>query len=403
MKIAVIGTGYVGLSLAVLLSTEHEVIACDLSKEKVDLINKRISPIHDEYVEKFFAQKTLNLLATTNLASAVEGASFVIISTPTNYDENKNTFDTTSVEESAEKVLSINKDATIVIKSTIPIGFTKKLSKRLKTKNILFSPEFLRESKALYDNLNPSRIIVGLSNFDKNLDRQAHIFAFTLARCAGKDDIPILFMSSTEAEAVKLFSNTYLAMRIAYFNEIDTYAEINGLNTKAIVEGVCLDPRIGNYYNNPSFGYGGYCLPKDTKQLKANYKNIPENIITAVVKANDTRKTFVTNQILKKLKEIRNATGSDAAIGIYRLTMKTGADNFRESAIQAIIKKLVAKGEKVIIYEPNCKQNEFLDCKVYKSLEKFKKDCCYIVANRINEELEDIKEKVYTRDLFGRD
>ena len=403
MKFAVIGTGYVGLSLAVLLSTQNEVVAYDISKEKVDLINKRISPIHDEYIELYFKEKPLNLLATTSIEEAVRGAGYVIISTPTNYDENKNKFDTKSVEESAKQVLSLNKDATIVIKSTIPIGFTKKLAKTLKTKNLLFAPEFLRESKALYDNLNPSRIIVGLSNFEQALDRQAHIFAFTLARCAGKDDIPILFMSSTEAEAVKLFSNTYLAMRIAYFNEIDTYAEVNDLHTNAIIEGVCLDSRIGNYYNNPSFGYGGYCLPKDTKQLKANYKNIPENIISAVVKANDTRKSFISKQILDKVCSLRKNSSKNAPIGVYRLTMKTGADNFRESAIQSIINNLLEKGEEIIIYEPNCKKDSFLNCKVYKSLEKFKKESCLIVANRISKDLEDVKEKIYTRDLFGRD
>ena len=386
MKIAVAGTGYVGLSLATLLSTKNEVLAYDILEDKVNKINKRISPIKDEVIEDYFKNKKLNLKATTNYKVAFKETEFIIISTPTNYDEKTNYFDTTSVEDIIKKVISINKDATIVIKSTIPVGFTDKVKEKYKIENIFFSPEFLREGHALYDNLYPSRIIVG-SYTDKGKK-----FALLLKECSLKKDIPIKYMSSTEAEAVMLFANTYLAIRVAFFNEVDTYAEIKNLNTKNIIEGICLDPRIGANYNNPSFGYGGYCLPKDTKQLLANYKDVPQNIIEAVVKSNETRKEHIVNMILAKNPKI---------VGIYRLTMKSNSDNFRASAILDIITKLKEKNINIIIYEPTIK--DYYDIRVENDIEKFKKISDIIVANRYSSVLDDIKEKVYTRDLFERD
>ena len=386
MKIAVAGTGYVGLSLATLLSTKNEVLAYDILEDKVNKINKRISPIKDEVIEDYFKNKKLNLKATTNYKVAFKETEFIIISTPTNYDEKTNYFDTTSVEDIIKKVISINKDATIVIKSTIPVGFTDKVKEKYKIKNIFFSPEFLREGHDLYDNLYPSRIIVG-SYTDKGKK-----FALLLKECSLKKDIPIKYMSSTEAEAVKLFANTYLAIRVAFFNEVDTYAEIKNLNTKNIIEGICLDPRIGANYNNPSFGYGGYCLPKDTKQLLANYKDVPQNMIEAVVKSNETRKEHIVNMILAKNPKI---------VGIYRLTMKSNSDNFRASAILDIITKLKEKNINIIIYEPTIK--DYYDIRVENDIEKFKKISDIIVANRYSSVLDDIKEKVYTRDLFKRD
>lgn len=389
MKIAIAGTGYVGLSLATLLSQNYEVVALDIVEEKVEKINNRISPIKDEYIEKFFKEKKLNLRATLNYKDAFEGAEFVIISTPTNYDEERNFFDTSSVEDVIEKVLSMNdENITMVIKSTVPVGYIKKISEKYRTERIFFSPEFLREGKALYDNLYPSRIIVG------NKGKKGKEFAKILKDAALNPDVKILYMDSIEAEAVKLFANTYLALRVAYFNELDTYAEIKGLNTKDIIEGVGLDPRIGNHYNNPSFGYGGYCLPKDTKQLLANYRDIPQNLIEAIVNSNITRKDFIANEILRKKTDI---------VGIYRLTMKSGSDNFRSSAIQDIIKHLKAENQKIIIYEPSLQQNEFNGCKIINDLREFKEKSTIIMANRIENDLIDIREKVYTRDLFARD
>lgn len=389
MKIAVAGTGYVGLSLATLLSQNNEVIALDIMPEKVEKINNRISPIKDEYIEKYFKEKNLNLKATLDSKEAFTGADFVIISTPTNYDEQKNFFDTSSVEDIIVKVKSMNdNNITMVVKSTIPVGFIENMKKKYEIENIFFSPEFLREGNALYDNLYPSRIIVG----DKTEKGQA--FAELLVNSAEKKDVNVLFMDSTEAEAVKLFANTYLALRVAYFNELDTYAEIKGLNTKDIIEGVCLDPRIGNQYNNPSFGYGGYCLPKDTKQLLANYRDVPQNLIEAIVNANKTRKDFITEEILETNPEI---------VGVYRLTMKAGSDNFRSSAIQDIIKNLRANNIKVIIYEPTLNKEQFDGFEVINDIEKFKQKSSIILANRQEKILDDVKDKVYTRDLFARD
>ena len=389
MKIAVAGTGYVGLSLATLLSQNNEVVALDIIPEKVEKINKRISPIKDEYIEKYFKEKSLKLKATLDYKEAFQGTEFVIISTPTNYDEEKNFFDTSSVEDIIQKVISINdNNITMVVKSTIPVGFIENVKRKYNINNIFFSPEFLREGKALYDNLYPSRIIVG----DKS--EKAKEFAKLLIDSAEKKDVETLFMNSTEAEAVKLFSNTYLALRVAYFNELDTYAITKGLNSKDIINGVCLDPRIGNNYNNPSFGYGGYCLPKDTKQLLANYKDVPQNLIEAIVNSNKTRKDFITDEILKRKPEV---------VGIYRLTMKSGSDNFRSSAIQDIIKNLRANNVKVIIYEPTLKQKEFNGFEVINNIEEFKNNSSIILANRQESILEDVKEKVYTRDLFSRD
>ena len=388
MKIAVAGTGYVGLSLSVLLSQHNEVVALDIIKEKVDMINNHISPIKDNEIEKFLKEKKLNLRATLDYEDAFKGASYVIISTPTNYDDVTNRFDTSSVEDIIEKVLKVNKDATIIIKSTIPVGYTESVRKKYGVDNIIFSPEFLREGKALYDNLYPSRIIVGEKS------ERALKFAKLLEEGAIKENIDIKFMGNTEAEAVKLFSNTYLALRVAYFNELDTYAESKGLNTKEIIEGVCLDPRIGTHYNNPSFGYGGYCLPKDTKQLLANYKDVPQNMIEAIVKSNDTRKDYIADIVSKKEPKI---------VGIYRLTMKADSDNFRSSAIQGVIDRLKDKNIDVVIFEPTLSVDEFNGCDVIHSFSDFVNISDVILANRLEPEIEKVKSKVYTRDVYNRE
>lgn len=388
MKIAVAGTGYVGLSLATLLSQNNEVYALDVIPEKVDKINKRISPIQDKEIEEFFRTKDLNLKATLDYKEAFKGAKFIIISTPTNYDDEKNYFDTSSVEDIIQKVISMKINTTMVVKSTIPVGFIKSMKEKYNIDNIMFSPEFLREGRALYDNLYPSRIIVGEKS------ERAKEFAELLKNASLRQDVPVKFMESTESEAVKLFANTYLALRVAYFNELDTYAEIKGLNTKDIIEGVCLDPRIGTHYNNPSFGYGGYCLPKDTKQLLANYDNVPQNLIRAIVRSNRTRKKHITEMIMRRNPEI---------VGIYRLTMKSGSDNFRASAIQEIIERLKLEGVDVIIYEPTLKLDEFNNCKVINDFNKFSEVSDIILANRFEDILSNVKEKVYTRDLYFRD
>ena len=388
MKIAVAGTGYVGLSIATLLSQKNEVCALDVIPEKVDMINKRISPIKDEYIEKYFAEKDLNLKATLDYKEAFKDAKFIVISTPTNYDDVLNHFDTSSVEDIIQKVKSMNIDTTMVVKSTIPVGFIESMKKKYNIENIMFSPEFLREGKALYDNLYPSRIIVGEKS------KRAEEFAELLKEGAIKKDVVVKFMNSTEAEAVKLFANTYLALRVAYFNELDTYAEIKGLNTKDIIEGVGLDPRIGDHYNNPSFGYGGYCLPKDTKQLLANYENVPQNIIRAIVRSNRTRKKHIVEMVMRRNPEI---------VGVYRLTMKTNSDNFRASAIQEIIERLKDEGVEVIIYEPTLKAETFNGCRVVSDFEEFAEDSDVILANRLDDVLKDVKDKVYTRDLYSRD